>query len=62
VNGDVDLIGKAGQRLVDGVVDDLVDEVMKALHARRPDVHGGSLADRFKTLEDLDLVGAVIVD
>jgi hypothetical protein len=36
--------------------------VLTVLHAGRPDVHGGSLADRFKTFEDLDLVGAVVVN
>ena len=39
---DVDQVVAAGERLVDRVVDHLVDEVMQAARARRPDVHPGS--------------------
>ena len=60
VNRDVDLIAEAGQRLVDGVVDDFVDEMMQPCRPGRPDVHRGPLADSFQPLEDLDLVGAVV--
>ena len=34
MEGDVDPIGTPGERLVNGVVDDLVDEVMEAARAR----------------------------
>ena len=61
VDGDVDLVAEPGQRLVDRVVDDLVDEVMQSGRAGRPDVHGRPLADRLEPLEDLDLVRAVVV-
>ena len=47
------------QRLVDGVVDDLVNEVMKAADTGRADVHAGTLANRLEPLEDGDVVGAV---
>ena len=49
----------AGERLVDGVVDHLVDEVVEAARAGRADVHAGSLADRLEALEDGDVLGAV---
>ena len=62
VNRDVDLIAEAGQRLVDGVVDDFVDEMVQARRTGRPDVHGRPLADRLEPFEDLDLVGRIIVD
>ncbi len=39
---DVDEVVSARERLVDRVVDHLVDEVMQATRARRPDVHPGS--------------------
>ncbi len=61
VQGDVDLVAEAGQRLVDGVVDDFVDEMMQPGRTGRPDVHRGPLAHRLETLEDLDLVGRIIV-
>ena len=52
----------AGQNLVDGVVDDLVDHVVQT----RPvvgvaDVHAGAFADRVEPLQHLDAVGAVVV-
>ena len=61
MNADVDLIAVAGERFVDRVVDDLVDEVMQTLRPGRADVHGRALAHGLEALEDLDLVGAVIV-
>ena len=56
---DADAVAVAGQGLVDRVVDDLVDEVMEAARAGRADVHAGTLADRFQSLEDGDVLGAV---
>ena len=61
VDRDVDLIAVAGQRLVDRVVDDLVDEVVQAGRAGRADVHRRPLAHRLEPFEDLDLVGAVVL-
>ena len=45
----------ARQRLVDGVVDHLVDHVVQARAVVGvADIHAGALADRFQPLEDLD--------
>ncbi len=57
----VDAIAEAGQRLVDRVVDDLVDHVVQA----RPvvgvaDVHPGAFANRVEALEDLDALFVVL--
>src|SRR5690606_14537981 len=60
VDDDLDAVAVAGQRLVDGVVDDLVDEVVKPAHADVADVHGGALADGLEPFEDLDVGGAVL--
>ena len=54
-----DLGAEAGERLVDGVVDDLVDEVVQAHHAGRADVHARALADRLEALEDGDVLRVV---
>jgi hypothetical protein len=57
--GHVDARAVARHRLVDRVVDDLPDEVVEAVEARRPDVHAGPLADRFEAFEDLEILGLV---
>ena len=61
VDHHVDAIAEAGQRLVDRVVDDLVDHVVQA----RPvigvaDVHAGPLANGIQTLQDLDALFVVL--
>ena len=59
VDRDVDARAVAGQRLVDRVVDDLVDEVVQAAQARRADVHARALAHGLEALEDGDVLGVV---
>jgi hypothetical protein len=61
VDGDVDLVTVAGQRLINGVVDNLIYEMVKARCAGRTDVHRRTLPHRLEALEDLDLVGAVVI-
>ena len=60
VDDDLDVIAVAGQRFVDGVVDELVDHVVQAVHVGVADVHARPLADGLEPLEDLD-VGAGVV-
>ena len=60
VNRDVDFGAEAGQRFVDRVVDDLVDEMMQSGRPRGADVHRRALADRLEAFEDLDALRAVI--
>ena len=59
MDDDLDLVGLAGQGLVDGVVDDLVDQVMEAAGAGRADVHARPLANGLEALQDRDVLGAV---
>ena len=47
-------------RLVDGVIHDLVDEMVQAHLAGRADVHRRPFADAFKTFEDADRSGVVL--
>ena len=61
VKGDGDAVAIASQRLVDGIVDHLVDHVMEA----RPiigvaDIHPRTLAHRIQTAQHLDLIGAIV--
>ena len=56
-----DLVGMAGKRLVDAVVDDLVHHVVQAgAVVGVADVHARALANRIEALEDLDRFGAVV--
>ena len=50
---------EAGQGLVHGVVDHLVDEVVQAQDTGRADVHPGALADRLQALQDRDVLCVV---
>ena len=59
VDGHGNLAAEAGKRLVDGVVDNLVDQVVQAARARRADVHARTLANRVEALENLDLATVV---
>ena len=61
MDDDVDAIAEAGERLVDGVVDDLVHHVVQAgAVIGVADVHAGALAHRLQALEDLDALLVVI--
>ena len=58
---DVDFGAETGQRFVDGVVDDLGDEMMQAALGGVADVHSGAFANRFESFENLDGLGAIAV-
>ena len=51
----------AGERLVDGVIDDFIDHVMQAgAVIGVADIHARALADGIETAQHLDRIGAVI--
>jgi hypothetical protein len=58
---DLDIVAIAGQGLIDTVIDHLADEVMQTLYAGIANIHGRTLAHSFKTFEDLDVTGVVVV-
>ena len=56
------LRAEPGQRFVDRVVDDLVDEVVQARTGPVDPMYiAGPLPDGFEAFEDFDFVGAVVV-
>ena len=61
VDGDGDLGAVAGQGLVNGVVHDLIHQVVEPRLAGRADIHARALADGLQALQDLDLRAAVLV-
>ena len=60
VEDDVDARAVPAERLVDGVVDDLPEAVHEAAGVGRADVHARALADRFESLEHLQVVGGIL--
>ena len=53
-------VGVAGERLVDGVVDDLVDHVVQAgAVIGVADIHARPLAHGIEALQDLDRIRAI---
>ena len=52
-------VAVTGHGLVDGVVDDFVDEVVEAALVGAADVHAGATADGLEAFEDLDIGGGV---
>jgi hypothetical protein len=54
-----DVIAVALQRLVDAVVDHLVDKMVEAAKAGRADVHAGPAANRLKPFQNSDVFGVI---
>ncbi len=57
--GHLDAGGVPGHRLVDGVVGDLVDEVVKTALPGGADVHARTLANSVEAFEDGDRTGVI---
>src|SRR6478672_3711795 len=55
----VDLVVATRERLVDAVVDHLVDEMVEAAGARRTDVHARPEPDRLEPFEDSNVLCGV---
>ena len=61
LDGELDVAAVASEGLVDGVVDDLIHQVVQAGRRCRADVHARTFAHGLQTLEDLDLAGVVLL-
>ena len=58
---DLDVVAVAGQRLINGVVHDLVHQMMQTALTGGADIHTRALAHRLQTLQHLDLAGVILV-
>ena len=56
----LDMGAVAGQRLVDGVIHDLVHQVVQTARPGGADIHARALADGFQPLQHLDLCFVVV--
>ena len=61
VDGDGDMLTIARQGFIDGVVHDLIDQMMKTAGGGGADIHTRPLAHRFQTLQNLNLRAAVFL-
>lgn len=59
MDGHFNMAGITGQRFVDRVVDDFINQVVQTALARIADIHGRTDADGFKALQHRDLACAV---
>ena len=59
VNGDFDVVAIAGKCLVDGVVHNLVHQVVKSFAANVANIHRGTLSHCFQTFQYLDVFGRI---
>jgi hypothetical protein len=59
VDGDIDAGRVTAQRFVDGIVDNLVHQVMEAHFAGRADVHSRAQPDCGQALEDRNVFSGV---
>jgi hypothetical protein len=48
MNGDFDAVAMTGQRFIDGIVDNFVNQMVQTPFAGVPDVHARSFSDRFQ--------------
>ena len=56
---DIDEIAATGERFVDRVVDDFIDQMMEPALIGAPDIHTGPTADGLEAFEDLNVSGSV---
>ena len=61
MDGDVNVGAVAGERFIDGIIDDLENEVMKPSFGGVADVHSRSFADSFESLKHFDLTRSVVL-
>ena len=55
----IDLVAKAGQGLVNGIVHNLVHQVVQSPGTGGADIHAGTLPHRLQSLQNLDLVAVI---
>ena len=61
VDGDGNMLTVPGQRLINGVVHDLIHQMVQSGGRGRADVHTGAFPHRFQTLQNLNLLRAIFL-
>jgi len=55
-----DVVARASQGLIDGIIDHLVDQVVQCLDTGATHVHAGPTPDRFQPFQNLDLLRTIL--
>jgi hypothetical protein len=58
---DLDRLTESGHVLVNTVIDDFINEMMKTIDAGAADIHRGPLPHRIEPFKDFDLIRAVAI-
>ena len=58
----LDVVAEAGHGLVDGVVHDLIHQMVQTRGALGTNIHTWAFPDRFQSLQHLNLFGTVCLD
>ena len=61
VDGDLDVLAVSGHRLVDRVVNGLVDQMVQTFFGDVANVHCRALAHCFKSFKDLNVTGRIVI-
>ena len=61
IDGHGDVPAVACQRFINGVVHDLIDQVVQTADGGRADIHTRALAHRFQTFQNLDLLRTIFL-
>ena len=59
--GYINLCAETSERFVNGIVDNLIDQVMQAAYIGRADIHARTLPDSFEAFKNLDLIFSIII-
>ena len=59
MDNDVDAVAGAGQRFVNRVIHDLIDQVMQGFQVGAANIHAGPPADSLEPFQDLNFFSAV---
>ena len=57
VDGYFNVVAIAGERFVDRVIHNFINQVVKSFHANVTNIHRGTLSNSFQTFQNLDVFG-----
>ena len=62
IDGHFDVRAETGQRFIDGVIHNFIDQMVESSGRSRADIHTGTLSDCFQTFQNLNIIGCIVAD